>query len=86
MFKYFLVTTYSLERFSIDFCQKQSQLGSVANQNKGENRKGSLTSQKKNNQTVRGIGKRERESLHLIAWESDTNFLNQSQSEEKQDQ
>ena len=84
MFKYFLVTTYSLERFSIDFCQKQSQLGSVANQNKGENREGSLTSQKKNNQTVRG---REREKvLHLIAWESDTNFLNQSQSEEKQDQ
>ena len=63
MFKYFLVTTYSLERFSIDFCQKQSQLGSVTNQNKGENREGSLTSQKKNNQTVSGIGKRERESF-----------------------
>ena len=65
MFKYFLVTTYSLECFSIDFCQKQSQLGSVANQNKGENREGSLTSQKKNNQTVRGIGKRERESFNI---------------------
>ena len=63
MFKYFLVTTYSLEHFSFDFCQKQSQLGSVANQNKGENREGSLTFQKKNNQTVRGIGKRERESF-----------------------